>query len=383
MGRTTSLASWLALALVGLTAVWVPLSAGAELMGAKSALVQLGGAAVLLLLGLTGRRGVQRLPWPVWLALGGVLGATVLATAHSVYPVVSLLGTVDRGDGLLELLAMLAIFVACAGYGSMRGLAWMAAIAGGIVGLYATAQFFGIDVLASEAPDRPLATFGNPDVLASWLALSVPLTLWLARPRGLRVSAVLQGLALLASSGGAAVVGLAAAGAALARQRYVRAGLAALVGLAALLLVWRMPPTLETRLSIWAAMPAVVAAHPVLGTGPETLDYALAGQEFAHEGRAYADRAHNAELDILATSGLVGLVAWAALALVVVVAGWQALRAGVPGARPALLALLAHGLDSQLSIEVVPVNALAFAVAGTLVGLNRNRKETLTHGVSG
>jgi O-antigen ligase len=146
------------------------------------------------------------------------------------------------------------------------------------------------------------------------------------------------------------------------------------------------PPKLTVRLGrlqLWAAALRMIAAHPLLGVGPD--NFRLLYGSYA--GLATADpRTHSNDmyLEVLAGSGLVGGLAFAWLL-------WRAARVVLPSVRApaaaasalgvgaALLAVAIHGfVDSFLSFGptyVLFALTLGFAVAcarGLAVGREAN-----------
>jgi Flp pilus assembly protein TadD len=127
------------------------------------------------------------------------------------------------------------------------------------------------------------------------------------------------------------------------------------------------------RLDEWRVAVRVVAAHPVLGVGPEGYRIAF-GQavddryEQAHGRDPLPDRAHDALLDVAVTTGLVGLVAY--LALVVVVGRYvvRAVRRGSPWIAGAAIGLVAYGVQSLFLFPIGELEPVAWLLAGAVVG---------------
>jgi tetratricopeptide (TPR) repeat protein/O-antigen ligase len=255
------------------------------------------------------------------------------------------------------------------------------------------------------------------------VAAAPPLPAGAVRPRRLAYGALLglQGWTLVLTASIGPVLGLlGAVGAAAAlyaarRRRWGLLGALAGVGLlaAAFVVVLNLPNTplaplqervlllrrlgnLEQtgaglRLIIWRASVDLVlhprplgegpdplsALRPLVGYGPDTIGYQVnrvlpppAALEFVLGG--FWDRTHNAVLDQLLTTGILGLATY--LLLVGVVVGraargaWAEFGQGRYGAAAALLvALVGHGLETQTSMLVLPGVAVFWLLAGAAV----------------
>ncbi len=336
------------------------------------------------------------------LALGLVLA---LATLVSVNPRASLWGSYERQQGLLTLVALLALCLLCAAHLRTREQferLWGALLLGSVpVVVYGLCQAAGLDPLdwQSDAASPVLSTIGRANFFGSYLVLLAPLTagrLLLARrrwPLALLLAAQLVTLALTQARG--AWVGLAVAAltfallwAAVTRKRWLAvAALAAALLVAGLLALLNWPggplstlaelPALErlstmarsdagstaARLVTWRATLPLIAARPWFGYGPETMRTVFARvfppQLVYYQGRQVTmDRAHNFWLDVALSAGLAGVAAWVALLLAFACRVGRGLRAAAAGSwqRVAWVALTAavagHLVDLQFGFEL-------------------------------
>lgn len=312
-------------------------------------------------------------------ALGalGVILTTVLATAISLTPLVSLLGSWDRQQGLATTVAWVTLGVAAALAGRdpkrRRGLLLVWALGSAPVCVYAFVQQANLDPISWLNVQLGVgSTLGSSTALATYLAMLVPLTVacavlaatevagvaldgarptrrrggWkalLSDPRirygGLISILVMQVAALAMTQVRGGLLGLAVALVAMVgfalwpthRRLVLLGGAAALVVLvvgSGLLAAVPRPDvgdgadtSARQRLLIWqGALSALTGPRFLSGHGPETQILALEPHypvELAlrFENARY-DRAHNLLLDTLLTTGLLGLAA-----LVVMVAG--------------------------------------------------------------
>ncbi len=356
--------------------------------------------------------GCRRYPRPLqqardlraaWGALALVTAVSiVLSTLFSVNPLLSVQGSYDRMQGAITLLCYLALFLLVAAClrepAQIRRL--LAAISWGSVPVvaYVLLQLLGLDPLDWQVEgSRVISFLGRSNFVGAYLVLALPLTVASARQaqgRRWRVTYYLliaaQGVCLIATMAQAAWLGALAAGGVLAlaeawhrgHRRFVAGSLVVgalglLAGLAALAAIPGLTGSAGARATIWRATASLVAGRPILGYGPETF-----GQVFTSvfppelvyvQGRAVlVDRAHNLILDALASVGLVGLLASAALVGTALVVGMRRLaRTSDPWGRVALAAGLAaavgHLVETQLSFAVTATAALFWLVLGTLV----------------
>jgi tetratricopeptide (TPR) repeat protein len=356
--------------------------------------------------------------------------ATVIATVFSIVPRLSLFGSGERAQGLITLSAALVLFGAVAVTArerARRARIVAALIAGSVpVAVFALLQALGAQVVAGtvESTTRVFGTLSNPIFLGAYLMLVVPLTwarlvaAWGGRrivlTGGLALVLLAQLGALLASQSRGPLVGLAA-GAIVFALAWSAAGgrrawgwsavVLSLVGITVVVVlnlpgagldpVRRLPivgrfaqitqtesGSQATRLRIWEAVDRLVASESprqlVVGNGPEALKYALLPHTGANiAGRAQADRlvdrAHNALLDALVMTGLLG-----ALALLLVHGAWFLTAATALGiaddarARRTLVALLAAGALLGALARLVPalrVHAGALVLLGMVAAL--------------
>lgn len=326
--------------------------------------------------------GLRDVLLPLWrdrrwqcVALGAFALSVLLASAISDSGALALYGTFARREGLATWLAYLAIFVIAAttlchpgGVGRFVDALLLSSI---IPAAYALQQRVGLDFFLTVMadPGRSAGTLGNPNFLAGYLALIVPLTLvraWLAR--GAVVEALLwlwlaawQFLALLQTQSRGPLLALLAALALLACLAAARAGarkwlaVGAVCGLLLLLFLallnlhpavasWaRDLPVLNrlifvstadasaatalaarsvvARLGIWQAAADTWAAAPlvvkVFGFGPDAAHVHFLAhvppQLMSSEGYQQVntfDRTHADMLEITVSFGAFGLAAW-------------------------------------------------------------------------
>ncbi len=351
------------------------------------------------------------------------LAFAVVATAAtwaSVNPARSLWGAPWRNEGLLTLLAYVAIFLASA---SLRQPPltrwWLAATLAGasLVALYGIAQYAGYEWIRRDWQRvgwwQAFSTTGNPNWLGAYMALALPLALaaiataWGAG--GLVASTVALGLihlTALLTYGRAAwlavalVVGVTGAlvfwqRRALPVHRYLWGLLLALVtgiffvpgspltrgpeGPAPLpraqsIVEWR-DTSIELRFYLWRETAALLRRRPLLGYGPETLPLVFPQRD---QGKVrilgtslIVDKAHNETLDMAMSVGILGVGTFWWLVLVSLRRAWRAAQTrDTPALGIACLAgILGYLFDLQFHFSVVSVAPVFWSVLGVAAGL--------------
>lgn len=328
--------------------------------------------------------------------LAACLGAAALASVFSPDRAASLLGEYSaRTQGLLTLglCAVVAALAQSAG-ATFAGVALFAgAAAGAVLSAHGLLQYAGYDPVVNAIGTLPYGRIGSlvgsPVGLGCALAMLAPLQLRLAldsdgAPRR-RLGWAFLGLTslalLLTWSRGAWLAAAAATACYLlwtGRLRLPGARLLAVGALAAGALsvaAVQVRPTKVSdmgRVAVWRSSLRIFAAHPMLGAGPDTVALMLGRHKTEGFVRAYGElggqaHAHNDILQILATTGLPGLAAYAWLLL----AAWrrlknalrdETLRAGAAAAGAGLVAAFIVA-----KFNPVPLDALA--LAAVLLGL--------------
>ena len=266
----------------------------------------------------------------IFWAVLALLGWIVLATVLSVHPPTSLLGKYARFEGLISFFSYAALFFLAVQVlrtaGQRRALARSAVLAGALVAFYGVLQYLGLDPITwgqlPFASGRAFSTFGNPDLLGTYLVLPLLVAPALALTEDRTGWRVAYGLCffLLAAAwvvaftrgawiGG--IVGLALLTVAVVRGRVrLLAGdlvsLAVAVGVVAVLVVRSLGSSSEvtnvasrfrsildtgsgsalTRREIWKSALEMVRDRPLVGHGPDTFRLVFRQYETAAYSRA-------------------------------------------------------------------------------------------------
>jgi tetratricopeptide (TPR) repeat protein/O-antigen ligase len=374
-------------------------------------------------------RGSLRAAWngPLRLVAMGLVVyavANVVATVASLTPLVSLLGSWDRQQGLATTLAWLVLGIAAAVIGRDNArrtqLLRIWVLASVPVCLYAAVQFAHLDPVSwLNQPLGVASTLGSSTALATYLAMMVPLTVaclvlaapaiqgrpsaprartkgaWWTDPRlrfgGLAAMLTLQVAALLMTQvrggllalAGGVLVMVAFAGWPTHRRQVVMGGTIAAILLvlgSALLAAVPRPDvgdgedtSARQRVLIWQdAVQALAGPRMLIGYGPETQPLSLEPHfpvELAlrFENQRF-DRAHNLVFDTLLTTGLFGLVGLVMIVYGVVRAAvWGSVVERGPGRWvPAgiLGALAANLIAGQFAFDTAATGVLFWLLAG-------------------
>lgn len=281
----------------------------------------------------------------------------IISLLFSVDITTSWLGSYNRHEGLVSWLfyglwAILLVFHLSEGgelekKNRVYRLMIVSASAGFLVSIYALMQLFGLDFVTwSEIPaitGRSISSFGQPNYLACWLIIVLPLTAYLfssAKNNWLRylwIIFFITELAALFSTGSRAaffvflitsilwLLWYFAKNKILSRQKiviFILSGLATLVLFISFLFISNPQRFQEltdfkkgsafVRVELWRAGLEAVSKKPWLGYGldnqPEAyVQYYKADWAVYARPNTYSDRAHNIILDILLTSGIIGL----------------------------------------------------------------------------
>jgi putative inorganic carbon (HCO3(-)) transporter len=338
---------------------------------------------------------------------------TIAALASAAIACASLIASVSRGVTLTQLvpaLGLVVILIALRTGG--RGLIWtlgpLAALAASalIVSLYGYWDYIAM-ARAGQVAWREFSTFYNPNMLAGFLALTIPVTLGLMlipqRPMlkaGVGMLVVIQCMTFMTTGSrggflalGVGVVGLLAVGV-VSRVLSARRDLVALiaVGAVALAAIFIMSRPLVTRtaasgsaaegasstafrVQVWRSTIRMILDRPLLGSGLGTYEYAyprhaiVGPSKMAHEG--YLQLA--AEMGVL-WAPLLLLWAWALArqALRAIRDGSRSGRLIVLGCGGGLLATAAHSLvDFDWYVYAIALTAAVLVAA--LTGTEDNR----------
>jgi O-antigen ligase len=329
------------------------------------------GAGVAAVAGLWSRSG--RLG-PLAAPAAALATAALLACVFSVSVPVSIIGAYQRYDDVVVRLAYLGAFAASAWFlptkAQRRRVVSLFILAGCTIAVEALWQSF------SRLMDRPDANLGQSNLLGVLVAMAIPLCLNRGRSdRRWFAPVLLLGAALVASGSRAAWLGTVTGSGALVvllaprRRRPLAAGAAAVALGIALAVVLATPlrnldrDTGSARLHVWSDSVALIAARPITGWGEDTFGLVYGRfQRGDWEPGAAFDRAHSEPLDLLASQGVLGLLAalwfWGVF--------WITLlkRIGVEEAAAIGAAWVVYATWAMLNFDWAPATGLLWLVSG-------------------
>lgn len=315
-------------------------------------------------------------------------------------PLYTWLGTPERHLGVLAWVLCAAAFVAggLLNHREVHRVAHVSAVVAGIVGMWAVAEALGWEPISlSGAGVRPTATMGSSAYLGAALALLCFAASGFAIARRSWAYGSLAGLAWIAlvlTGARAAWFGAAVALVVLAAARWVElkrvqprrlAGFVGmgLIGLVTLALIsgaaGRAPDLLfdqkggaQGRLDEWKVAIRVIAAHPILGVGPEgyRIDFGKhVGEDYEQEhGRAsLPDRAHSAPLDVAATTGVLGMGLYLGLLAAALKRVWNALRSRDLWRVGTAAGLIAYFAQSVFLFPIAELDPFAWLLVGVVI----------------
>ena len=391
----------------------------------KYLLLVAGGAVVAVITAVHPWRA-NRLNWPVVV----FVACAAFSAAVSPHRATAVPGYPGSYDGLWTTAALAAVCLGAAQVARRpadvrRMLSALCFGAGGVVLAFAVGQLVDAAVAPGRGWDwaRPAdtprivgSTLGNPNHLASFLAILLPLVAVLALLGGRRTrvaaavlgAAAVGGLAVTVSRGGiaAALAGLAVLAALFRRDLrpyrriVVTAGAAVAAAAVVLSLVLgaagmtKIDPTAlgrvgagstaDLRLELWSTAWRVAVDHPLVGVGPDVFPVVFPEYEsdrfiVVFGAFTVANGAHNLFLNILANLGVAGLAAFLAVLAVFVQAtarAWGRLtRAGAEARERRLLlggltaAVVAYLVQACVNNQELSLSLCFWALLGLAVGL--------------
>lgn len=295
--------------------------------------------------------------WSGWRGVLTAIGAFYLATAVQRSALAS-----PAAVGLLAL--------ACVAVAAVVALRQF--VAGTPTGFCRGAVNSLADVCGPGTLIRAVGTFGNPNLLAAFLVLALPLAAFgsavladrSSRLFGTAIVVLAAVAVLLTGSRGGVLGAVAGAGAALVLARPTRGRLiAAAAALAAVIGAFVLAAaggSVGVRQDVWAAAGQLVVTHP-LGVGPGRAGALIADLVPGDEDLQHA---HNMWLNVAVESGWLGL---AAMLAVTVLAGVGAVRAARRGSRAAVALGAGFAGFAVLAVVDHPAGSSRIALAMWLV----------------
>jgi O-antigen ligase len=331
-------------------------------------------AALWLLRGaFEGRLVMRRTPLDIALLMFVVSAG--ISTVFAVNRNLALVGAYDRYEGFLTIVLYATLYwltvQTLASAQSARRVIRALLISGYVAAIFSIAQSLlasahgipsGESAFDFAGVARAEGTMGNPNLLATFLAMLLPIVLdklltaasWLLRLAWLNVLIVMS-LALILTFGRAAIIAAVLAMAIVglrrmrpwARPKHLIAPIVSLLITSALLVIPAhggltlgrsildrvesiADPTAgsnATRIHVWQDTLRLIAARPLAGIGPDNFGLVYPRFESGDWTPGYRiDKAHADALQVAATQGLLGLVSYLALLLGAITMFWRTRR---------------------------------------------------------
>lgn len=379
----------------------------------KVALLQLGALALAALTILWRAETASTLRRDA-ITLGTTLFAVsaTISTFASMSPRTSFFGGIESFGGLTTVLSFLAIYFATREFvttpGQMRTLLLAPVIATGIVAAYAVVQALRLDPYpwaASSAVGgfvRPFSTLGHANMLGGYLVAALPLVLLATVQSSGTYRIVAIAVALMAvaaislslSRGAWITLGVLTVAAAIPAFRAGNRrsiGWSAIGCIALVAIGWlstgpafrhgiteRLTNLTESagRWHLWRAGLSMAVANPVVGVGLDSFPLAFGEHRTTEywltEGNTTPTRAHNEIVQVLATQGVIGLLAITATVIAIIIAIWRSMRSGKNRALTLAIAasLFAFALQSMFGFTVAATGSMVAVLIGTLARLD-------------
>lgn len=347
--------------------------------------------------------------WLVWV---GFMTMVTISTAASPDLWTSLLGDYRRYEGLTLLCAYGVLAFVTMQLANRRRLRWLArwmTITGALVSLYAVWQIAGLDTanwLSGASYNQAFSTWGNSTYLGGYLlfplAFSVPVALaeerriwrswgWFALAanflgliasgtRGAWVAAFVMGLLMLWRVSGRPSVWIRA----LAGTAALGAASIAITNAPSKSAILERATTVNNlaggsgRFRIWHDTLPLIARHPLLGTGPDSLASAIASY---YQVTRFND-AHNWPLQMAVTVGIpTAILLYVFLTWVLVDSRSSAFPASRDPGRLTIaatwIAATGYLVHLMFGLSIITSSALLFICLGALIGVASKRSAAL------
>jgi O-antigen ligase len=333
--------------------------------------VVLAALTILLLVRWLNQGAITWRRTPIDLPLIAFVGAAALSTVFAINRNLAMFGSYDRWEGLLTIVSYALLFwlavQTLTGQSDTRGLTWSLLASAYVVGAVAVLQS-GFGLLGggyfrdASGVIRADVTLAHPDFAGIFLAMLFPIALARVVSRRSFATRVLSAnIAIVISLGllvtftraawAGAIVGVIVV---LALRRgklhVLPVAVASVILVAALVLsvaiVGSRPSasganlaqafigrvasstnvgsgSVASRLNTWRDLPALIAARPILGWGPDTFGLAYPLYQSSNRGGEFFDKPHQETLGIAAAEGIVGLAAYLWMVVAFVGAFWR------------------------------------------------------------
>ena len=353
----------LPLLLLGVTFVWWPsfeLQYETPKMLFFRIAVSMWGVAWIIAIIKERKISIPVLPRSAWIALAAVMIANLWSFAGSIDWFRSFWGSPYRFQGIYSFLHYAALFgIVLTTWNSVMQKRLTVTVGIVCVGL-SILNFWDFFVVKDPYfHGRPIASLGNPVYVAQLLVLVFPLLVATALTQQKKILwgtiAAFTGISIFLTASRGSILGLVISmlffAIVYARIRGIQALTSWALGVAGILCAalivlnifatqpWIQNNTIlrrltfnaydsikpiESRFDIWDGTLHMIKDHPLFGIGQDTFDIEFvpyASADLKKDPALFADRAHNLTLDITASYGIVGLLAYTGFFIVILIHG--------------------------------------------------------------
>ena len=330
---------------------------------------------------------------PLTYPILAILISTIISTALSINPYISLVGTYKRYGGLISTIIYMILFFAVVEFiPRVKVKLFINAIIATavIASIYAVFQYMGIDryTWSESFNNRPYATFGHPAFFSAYVIMALCLTLPHILDRKWYIYPIvgLLTFAIFISQSRSAFIGMIISGIYFLIL-YRKKILYKLIGLALVVIIglnfipnspikrftydlsgYKPSGSIATRIPIAMTTLDIIKDNSITGIGPDCLSIVFPRYYELRYNRPCPtnhDRSHNAVLEILLSQGIIGLLAWLYFFTVYFRMVFKnrhniliiALSGGV----------IAYDVQNMFSLSSVPIIALFWTLIGLTV----------------
>lgn len=352
----------------------------------------------------------------------------IIATFFAIDPILAIMGSIHRFDGLLTFITYMSIFFIAKNTKKIPYLMETISISGLIIGILGALQFYGIDPIPLSLYPRywektAFGTMGNPNFMGSYLVLVIiaPLYLYFSKNKkvGLLIYGVME-IALFATRTRGAWIGalvgisayiimyLGSKGKKAYKDKkelkkvfyfilvtiiafiiYFISSKEDFIGRLSLLLSDFKKVLLRSddaykagssRIFVWGKSLDLIKRKPIFGYGVENMSLAMSmnfkDEIIATYGRYRNwDKAHNEFLNIALSTGIPSLIIYISFLWSVIKKGFKNIKSN-PIYISLLGSVLGYLVQAQFNIQVVMVYYIFFAFLGLLSskeGIKKNK----------
>jgi|GEM_PF-5957611 len=322
----------------------------------------------------------------------------IISSIFSISPFLSIFGIYRRYDGMNTLLCYFLLFFLSSNIEKPKAILHSIIIAAGISAFYGCLQHFGIYIIPSvTGKERVISFFGNPNFLAGYLLMSIPIVLsfYLKEKRFYWLILLIIILtSLLFTKTRATFIGLFFEilffFSFFKPKNKKQLGILTMIiivpaFLLSLPIIKRIKETGkdEARIGLYKGGINVFLKYPLFGAGPECLHPAFIKKlpdefvSFYKGAYILADKSHNEFLDILATRGIFAFILWIIIIsyIIKIAISFKDRQYTIPIAS----GILGYLIQAQFNLSLFSITHLLWIMMGLIGGTRKGKKIIIKH----